>query len=212
MGGGGHAVVVAEAVRLCGLEVVGFLDDSPDAPLGSGEGKGLGSAPRLGRLADLNRIPPTAGWFLALGDLAKRRSLLAALAPAGARSIGLGTLSIVHPEAFVSPTACVGLGVFVGARAIVHTRAVVHDHAIINTAAIIEHDCAIHDNTHVAPGSILGGGTVVGPDTLIGIGSRSIPRVRVGARAVVGCGSVLIRDIADGAKVAGVPAHSLDQQ
>ena len=43
----------------------------------------------------------------------------------------------------------------------------------------------------------------------VGIGAVFIPDVRVGAGAIVGAGAVVIRDVAAGDVVAGVPAHSI---
>ncbi|WP_262422983.1 acyltransferase [Brevundimonas denitrificans] len=42
---------------------------------------------------------------------------------------------------------------------------------------------------------------------LIGLGARVLPGVRIGAWAVVGAGAVVMKDVADGQTVAGVPAR-----
>jgi UDP-perosamine 4-acetyltransferase len=55
----------------------------------------------------------------------------------------------------------------------------------------------------------LGGGVVVGERTLVGIGSAARPAVRIGADVIVGAGSAIVRDILDGATVAGCPARPL---
>jgi acetyltransferase-like isoleucine patch superfamily enzyme len=43
----------------------------------------------------------------------------------------------------------------------------------------------------------------------LGIGARVAPRLRVGRCTMVGAGAVVIRDVAPGATVAGVPAREL---
>lgn len=192
LGGGAHAMVVAEAAVASNIPLVGFLDDDADANLRN-------LAPHLGPLAKLNDASPDANVIIALGDVALRAWVVKRLTRPAA--------PIVHPSAVVSPTAVLGAGVFVGPLAVIHARARVGDHAIINTAAVIEHDCAIGINTHVAPGSVLGGAATVGPDTLLGLGCRVLPGARVGARSVVGAGSVVLHAVPDNTTVVGVPAH-----
>src|SRR5262249_38934089 len=59
IGGGGHALVVAEAARLAGMDIAGFLDDASDAALAE-------SVQRLGGLSDLASAGG-AGLILAVG-------------------------------------------------------------------------------------------------------------------------------------------------
>lgn len=196
IGGGGHAMVVAEAAIASGAPIAGFLDDDPAAGLGE-------LAPRLG---GFEKIPDLqdARAIVAIGDVRRRAALIAKLtAPAA---------TVVHPSAIVSPSATLGRGVFIGPNAVVHARARIGDHAIVNTGAIVEHDCLIGLNTHIAPGVVMGGEARVGPDTLVGLGARLLPGTRVGARAVVGAGCVVLRAVGDDSRVVGVPARDVPQR
>lgn len=192
LGGGAHAMVVAEAAIAANIPLAGFLDDDADANLRN-------LAPHLGPISKLNDAAPEANTIIALGDVAIRAWVV--------KRLSRPSTAVVHPSAVVSPTAVLGAGVFVGPLAVIHARARVGDHAIINTAAVIEHDCAIGINTHIAPGSVLGGAATVGPDSLLGLGCRVLPGARVGARAVVGAGSVVLHSVTDNTTVVGVPAH-----
>lgn len=196
IGGGGHAVVVAEAALLSGWRLGGFVDDREDAQLADGSP----AAWWLGPLSSWEAAGERA-CILAVGGLALRRSLLTSL-----KLLPAQTGSVVHPAAVLSPSARVGAGVYVGPAAVVHSRAAVGDHAIINSAAIIEHDCRIGENSHIAPGAVLGGGVSVGHDTLVGLGARVLPGVRIGRECTVAAGAVVLSDVADGVTVAGVPA------
>ncbi len=203
LGGGGHALGVAEAATLLGMMPIGFFDDSPAAPLASGPG----ALDRLGTFADLEAVlsagaPSRAACIIAIGHAATRRTLITRL-----RALGKPAATIVHPSAVISISARLGSGVFVGPRAVIHTRATIADHAIINTGAIVEHECDVGENVHIAPGSILGGRARVEPDVLIGIGARVMLNIQIGAGAVVGCGAVVVKNVAAGTTVTGVPAQ-----
>lgn len=203
IGGGGHALVVAEAAAAAGWTICGFLDDAPAPVLAVG----VPSASVLGKLDGLERVlsdRPGASVLIAIGHAATRRAVIGRLDACG---MGERAATVIHASAVVSPTARIDRGVFIGPRAVVHTRAVVAAHAIINTGAIVEHECEIGESAHIAPGSILGGRARVGADALVGIGARVMLSRTIGAGAVVGCGAVVVSDVAPGAVVMGVPAR-----
>lgn len=200
VGGGGHALVVAEAALTAGYTLAGFLDDAPEPALA-----GLDEPPtRLGGLGELGAIGDRH-WILAVGSLARRRALLEDHAASGHDRAAI----VLHPAAAVSASARIGAGIWIGPGAVVHTNAALGPHCIINSGAIVEHECAIDRNTHIAPGATLGGRVVVGAGTLVGLGSAVLPGVRIGAGCVVAAGAVVTSDVPDGGRVAGVPARAI---
>ncbi|MBX3315562.1 MAG: NeuD/PglB/VioB family sugar acetyltransferase [Phycisphaeraceae bacterium] len=214
IGGGGHALVVAEAAAMSGRQIRGFLDDDPDAPLGSLDGvlsasgapamqvKRLGSLSAIGSLDEFGRCEI----ILAIGDLVARRRMIERLGESGiARGVKIAT--IIHPSAIVSPSAMIEPGVFVGPGAIIHTRARIGAHAIINSGAIVEHECVIGENVHVAPGAAMGGRVRVGADVLVGIGARILPNLEIGRGSTVGAGAVVIRRVSGLRTVVGCPGR-----
>lgn len=203
LGGGGHALVVAEAAALAGYFVAGFYDDRTDAALARRV-----AAVRLGSLDDFLNADGTTAYIITIGDTATRAALGHRVRRG--RPATRACRALVHPRAIVSPSAELGAGVFVGPGAIVHSFAQVGDHAIINSGAIVEHECKVGEHAHIAPGAVLGGNVSVGRATLLGIGCRVIPRVKIGNDCVVGSGAVVIRDVDDRARVVGVPARTMD--
>jgi sugar O-acyltransferase (sialic acid O-acetyltransferase NeuD family) len=196
IGGGGHAMVVAEAAHLAGRPLLGFLDDDESADLNA-------LAPRLGsleRLGDPGLAESPA--ILCLGDLRLRGTTIGAM---GVRPLA----TVIHPRAFVSPSARLEPGAFVGPGAIVHSRARIGAHAILNSSCVVEHDCDLGPNVHVAPGAVLGGGVRVGADALVGANAAVLPMRRVGRRCVVGAGAAVIHDLDDDVTAAGTPARPL---
>jgi sugar O-acyltransferase (sialic acid O-acetyltransferase NeuD family) len=196
IGGGGHALVVAESAFDSGWTVAGFFDDREDAPLAS-------LAEHRGGMRDAGAALRASGGLamMCVGGLAARAALLRELD-------GVAWARVRHPSATVSRRAEIGAGVYLGARCVVNIRATVGDHAIINTGAIVEHECAIGPNVHIAPGAVLCGNVRVGAGTLVGAGARLIPGVAIGSGCVIGAGAVVVRDVADGSTVVGVPARA----
>ncbi len=192
--------MIGEAAAAMGMEVVGFLDDDSDAPLG----RSPNGVIRVGGLGELPRIADR-GWILGVGALEFRSTLIERLAQ---MELGRGARTVVHPSAVVSPTARIGTGVFIGPGAIVNARAMVMDHAIVNTGAIVEHECVVGFNTHIAPGAVLAGRVRIGAHTLVGVGARVLPNLSVGDQCTIGSGSVVVRSAMDGVTVVGVPGRA----
>lgn len=216
VGGGGHALVVAEAAAMSGRPIRGFLDDDAEAALASVEGilPAAGAPPlevsRLGPLSAVRSLDELGRCELivAIGDLRARRALIDAIGESGiARGVKIAT--IIHPRAIVSPSANIEPGVFVGPGAIVHARARIGAHAIINSGAIVEHECVIGENTHVAPGAVMGGRVRIQSDVLVGIGSRVLPNLEIGRGSTIGAGAVVARSVDGLRTVVGVPGRGI---
>ena len=198
LGAGGHGRVVLEACRASGLEVIGFLDDSP------GKGSVL-ETPVLGSLGSFEEFKRKVdGAVLGIGDNDLRNEWLDKL------KVGSWHLpTVVHPFSSISPSALLGEGVVIVGGVVVNAQTKLDDGVIINTGASVDHDCCLGCCSHVSPGARLAGGVEVGERAWVGAGAVVIEGIHVGAGAVIGAGAVVTEDVPDGAKVAGVPARQI---
>lgn len=201
VGGGEHARVIADAVAAArSHRVLGFVDPNPYAVAESSGLRYLGPDEALREHAAVDLILG----FGSLGPGDRRATVAERLAAAGFRFA-----TVVHPAAIISPGAVIEAGAFIGAGAIVQTGAVVGAHALVNTGVILEHDVQLAPHVQLATRVTLGGGVLVGRAAFIGMGATVRDHRRIGARAVIGMGAVVVADVPPEARVAGVPARTM---
>lgn len=198
-GASGHALVVADIIRLCGqYEIVGFIDD-----VGQDEHPGFGGAMifRDPGALDQQFAGGVRRLIMGFGDCAMRLRLAEF-----ARERGFEFVKAIHPHSSIAADTSIGAGTVVAAGAVISSGARVGQHVIININAGVHHECLIEDGAHVAPHAILGGGASLGRAALVGIGAAVKNRVRIGAGAIIGAGAVVVEDVPDNAVAYGVPA------
>lgn len=199
IGAGGHGKVVAELAAALGTygEIV-FLDDHA-------QGR-VNGFPVIGTtlLLENSLSPEQFDIAVAVGNNRIRRQIAEKAA-----ALGFNLPVLIHPDAYVSPSATVGQGSVVMAKAVVQAGSVLKDGVIVNTAATVDHDCLLDAFVHISPGAHLSGNTHIGEESWIGTGACSRQQIRIGSRATIGAGTVIVCDIPDGMTVAGNPAKPL---
>lgn len=197
LGASGHGKVVADAALAAGWHDVVFFDDAwPNMSMN-------GHWPVAGNTAALlERLYEFDGVLVSIGNCAVRWQKQQVLQVAGARLV-----TIVHPNACVSPFSRLGAGTVVMAGAVVNVDAVVGESSIINTGATVDHDAILAHAVHISPGAHLSGNVVVGACSWIGVGAAVRQGTRIGARVMVGAGAVVVTAVADGLTVVGCPAR-----
>ena len=202
-GAGGHAKGVIDIIEQQGnYDIAGLLDDDIKH-----QGKRFFGYPVLGTRAALPALfsAQLCHAIVTIGDNLSRAAVAAHLDQHGWRFA-----SAVHPRASIGRGVKIGPGSVVMAGCAVNADAYLGGQVIVNTGATVDHDCRIEDAVHIAPGCHLCGGVSVGQGSLLGAGSTVTPGVTIGKKVIVGAGSTVIRDVADEARVSGVPARPLD--
>ncbi len=118
--------------------------------------------------------------------------------------------TLISRHGYLSPFAEVGPGTVVFPGAVVGGDVRLGRHVIVSANCTVGHDSQVEDFCQIAPGVQVAGNTHIGEGALLGIGSSVIPGIKIGAGAIVAAGSVVIRDVAPGTTVAGVPARAKD--
>ena len=95
------------------------------------------------------------------------------------------------------------------AGAIIAPEAKLGRECIINTNASVDHECILGDGVEVGPGATLCGLVTVDVNGWICAGATILPRIKIGADAIVGGGAVVTKDVSAGQTVVGVPARPI---
>jgi UDP-N-acetylbacillosamine N-acetyltransferase len=199
-GASGHALVVADIIRLQGIyEIVGFLDDvNPQR-----HGKKFCGVPILGGHEQLDACKDKGIEYIifGFGDCQARLKL----SEIACRK-GLSLATAIHPNATITADVTIAPGTVIAAGAVVNSGARIGQNVIINTCASVDHECVIEDGAHICPGVRLAGRVKVGRATCVGIGATVIDRVQIGMGTLIGAGAVVVNNIPDGVLAYGVPA------
>ncbi|MEK6794981.1 MAG: NeuD/PglB/VioB family sugar acetyltransferase [Spirochaetota bacterium] len=117
--------------------------------------------------------------------------------------------TIIHTRANVSSKAVIGRNVLIMAGVVLTSNARVGDHVCILPNSVVHHDSRVGDFTLVGSNVTVAGGTTIGMNCYIGSGTSMINGITVGDGTLIGMGAVVLRDVAPGTKMAGVPARSI---
>lgn len=126
--------------------------------------------------------------------------------------------NLIHPSATFGHMQrdqldhCQGLIIAAGVR--LTSNIEVGDFVIINQNVTLAHDCVIEDYVHLAPGANVSGNVHIGEGCWIGAGAiinqgSNDKKLTVGSSAVIGSGTVVIKDCESNAVYAGVPAKRI---
>ncbi len=208
LGGGGHASVLIDALRMRAMAIPHAVLDAEPAKWG----KELLGVPIVGGDDLLPRVIAQGVRYFAVGlgstgDTRHRQRLF---------NLGLEhhlePLTIIHPSAICSRHAEVGPGCQLLPVCVINAGASLGSNVIVNSGAVVEHDCVLESHVHVATGARLASGARVGLGAHVGAGATVKQLVSIGARSIVGAGAVVVKDVPDEAVVIGVPARPMKRR
>lgn len=125
--------------------------------------------------------------------------------------LGLPLTTCIDETLRLSHTVQIGEGSILFAGTVLTADISLGRCVVLNPGCTVGHDTVIEDFVTVSPGAHIAGNVHIGRGAFIGIGASVCNGVEdrklvVGEGAVVGAGACVIRDVAAGATVKGVPA------
>jgi sugar O-acyltransferase (sialic acid O-acetyltransferase NeuD family) len=188
MGAGGHASVIADALKLSDREILGFV--TPDLKLDT---EFCGKTVLGDDLVISNYSPDDIELANGIGALPKKnlRWKLAAIM----YKQGYSFTTVIHPNAVIASDVCLDDGVQVMAGAVIQSGTKIGRNTIINTGVLLDHDCSIGMNSHLATGVICSGGVMIGRNTHLGTGTMVIEYTSIGNDCIIAAGSTVYKNI-----------------
>ena len=196
LGAGWSALDIAEYAEDAGWRVTGLVELLDDTRIG----RMHGGRPILG-MDELTHETVA----IAAGGADRRSDRRAAWDAASKR--GARTTTICHPTAHVSPTARLAPGAVIGPMSVIGTGASIGDHVIISRGGLIGHHVEVGAFSRLFPGVNVAGHVHFGRDVTVGMGAVIADHTVVGDGAIVAAAAMVLRDVAAGVRVQGVPAR-----
>lgn len=143
-GGGGHARVIGDAIKLNHDELVRYFDDNKelllisDVPVSSYH----------------ESIEEQAKLIIGIGNNEIRRNISKYIV----HEFGI----VVHPKATVAADVVIGEGSVILAGAVIQSGAIIGKHVVINANVTVDHDAVIGDFCSIYPNSYIGGAAKIG--------------------------------------------------
>ena len=195
LGAGGHGKSIVSVAMNSSITVSGIFDDDPEW-----QGKTILGIPVYGPVSESRRFPDAPA-VIGIGANDLRRQLAETMETARFSQL-------ICKTAYIAKSAVIRSGTVIFPLAVIGAEVEIGKHAIISAHVTIGHDSIVEDYVHIAPGSQIAGNVQIGQGAMIGIGATVCPGIRIGENAVVAAGAVVVRDVAPGSLVSGVPAKA----
>jgi len=189
-----------------GLDIVGFVDDDE-----SQWGESLRDYPVLGGREFAKAGNGFDAIAVAIGQVGPRRAVATWV-----QDQGIPQQAAVHPSALIPRDSTIGEGTIIGAGTTLYVNPKIGRNVFVGPSVVISHDSVVGDFALLSVGSVIGARVDISPGAFVGAGATVMPpgwgaesRLSVGDDAIIGVGSVVIRDVEPRSIVVGVPAKLL---
>ena len=200
IGAGTYGEVYLAYLLEAGVEIVGFLDDNPQY-----SGKEVQGIPVLGPISMLKTLKETDGIeavYCPLGNNKLRVKFLKM-----ANELGYETPNYIHPSVIISPNVTIGKGVYILLGTTIMPHTVIKDYVMISMGVHLAHHNILDEGVFLSTGCNFGASIHAHKYAYCGISSTIMTGMHeLGENCLIGAGAVVIRDVPNGAVMAGVPA------
>jgi len=108
----------------------------------------------------------------------------------------------------------IGNNVEVGANSVIDRGTIddtiIKDNVKIDNLVHISHNCKIGENTKIVAGSVICGSVTIGKNCWIGANVTVMNQITIGNNVTIGIGAVVVKDVSDGAVLAGFKAQPIE--
>lgn len=200
IGAGKYGSVYLTYLKEAGVDILGFLDDNPNE-----WNKTIDGVPVIGPISKLTVLKEELGIEAVYCPLGNNRLRVKFLKYA--EGLGYHTPNYIHPSVNLSSNVKIGKGVYILLGTNIMPDTVIEDYVMISMGVNVAHHNVLSVGTFLSTGCNFGASIVAQPYTYCGIGSTIMTGLHfLGTDCLIGAGAVVIKDVPDGAVMAGVPA------
>jgi len=179
--------------------IKGFLDDKTDALSGFNYPVGI-----ISSIADYR--PERDDVFVcALGSVQQKMKCFNIILDKGGVFINL-----IHPSSIIMDNVKLGTGLIIMPNVFMTNDITIGNCVTIQAFSVIGHDCQVGDGSHLSSYSFLGGCCKLEGAVTLHTKATILPKLKIGEKAVIGAGSVVIKNVKAGVTVFGNPAKVLN--
>lgn len=207
-GAGQVGLLVASVLRECNLEVDGFIDDNLDVT-----GKLVSDLPILGDRNWLARNHRGRKVCIGAGTINSRKKIAEYL-----DEHNISTISAIHPSVVISKEAEIQNDVVIGAGSVFYGSLSIGRGCYIGPSVTVSHDTTVGDWCLLSVGTVVGARVDLMDNVFVGTASTIMEprfgekaRLKVDENAIIGAGSLVIRDVEKSSTVIGRPAKPLNK-
>lgn len=178
--------------------IKGFLDDDQSAL------EGFENYPPIICSVEDYQVEESDLFIIALGAVAYKKKYSELVIQKGGAFI-----SLVHPTSIINDNVIIGEGVIIGQYSTISNNVVIGNHVTVQNFSAFGHDVKTGDYCSFGAFTFLGGFVEI--EELVTLHPRSsvLPHKKVKRGAIVGAGSVVIRNVLENVTVHGNPATIL---
>lgn len=178
-------------------EIEGYLDDSLEP------GTVVNGYSVLGGADVLRECPEGTAIACAVGPPAVRERIVRRIRQVGEFEFP----NLIDPSVMMSDTIALGEGNIICAGNILTVNIDIQDFLLLNLSCTVGHDVRLDSFVTVYPGVNISGAAHIERGAELGTGSKVIQGKTIARNAIVGAGSIVVRDIPADCTAMGVPAR-----
>jgi sugar O-acyltransferase (sialic acid O-acetyltransferase NeuD family) len=192
---------IIELCELCGKRIVGIIDNNVTDNYFGCEILG-GDSIAADLYDDFKDIP-----LLITPDNPQSRKQLSRYYS----ELGFKFDSLISPKATISKSAKLGTGTIIQSGVNISSLVTIGNFVKLNSFSNVMHDAVISDYVTIAPNAVLLGRVQVFDCAYIGSNATILSGKHIYRNSLVGAGSVVTKDVAEGITVAGNPAKEMQR-
>ena len=143
-------------------------------------------------------------FITALGDIRAKKKYSSIILNKGGEFY-----SLIHESVSLRNSTTIGKGCLIMSNVTISCDVKIGDHVTVMTQSLIGHDVRIGNWSHLAPFVFMGGRSVAEENAQLYARATVLADIHIGRDAVVGAGSVVIKNVEEYTTVFGNPAKSI---